>query len=451
MNIRRNMAWNVAEVIASTIMIFVLYKVIVAQLGVEALGVWALVLAATSIGRFVDVGMTGGLSRYVAGVGAGAAGPGEVRAYIDTAVLMNSALYGALALGLYWPAWWALGLTLSGAVLAEARSLLPYAIAAFALQNIAAVIVAALTGFHRSYEKSMVMMGTLIIQAIVALSLIGPLGLKGVAIGQIVQYLLLMLAGWLLVMRQSEGHWTLTIPHRFRKTALLDLVGFGVRLQALNVATFLFDPIVKFTFSAIGGVAALGLYELVQRGLLQLRQILLAPTQNLTPLFAAASHRNRADLGRTYQQAVALMIAAAVPAMGAMAVGSPILSLIWLGRVDETFVLYSFIAATGWLVNILGAPAWHLGVGTGRLRWNIAGALLSSAGGLVLGYGLGRLFGPTGVLVGAMIAVAGGGLLTWVMNAQGLGLPMLPSAPVWRHLSGQAIEGGRRLLRGRAS
>lgn len=451
MNIRRNMAWNIAEVIASTIMIFVLYKVIVARLGVESLGVWALVLAATSIGRFVDVGMTGGLSRYVAGVGAGSAGPGEVRAYIDTAVLMNAALYGALALALYWPAWWALGLTLSGAVLAEARSLLPYAIAAFALQNIAAVIVAALTGFHRSYEKSMVMMGTLVVQAIVALSLIGPMGLKGVAIGQIVQYLLLMLAGWLLVMRQAEGRWALTVPHRFRKPALLDLIGFGVRLQALNIATFLFDPIVKFTFSAIGGVAALGLYELVQRGLLQLRQILLAPTQNLTPLFAAASHRNRADLGRTYQQAVALMIAAAVPAMGAMAIGSPILSLIWLGRVDNTFVLYSFIAATGWLVNILGAPAWHLGVGTGHLRWNIAGALLSSAGGLVLGYGLGRLFGPTGVLVGAMIAIGVGGLLTWVMNVRSLGLPMLPSTPVWRQLSGQAIESGRRLLRVRAS
>lgn len=448
MNIKRNMAWNIAEVIASTVMIFVLYKVIVARLGVEALGVWALVLAATSIGRFVDVGMTGGLSRYVAGLGAGENRAGEVRAYIDTAVVMNAALYGVLALALYWPAWGALGLTLSGPVLIEARALLPYAIAAFALQNVAAVIVAALTGFHRSYEKSMVMMGTLVIQAIVALTLIGPLGLKGVALGQIAQYLLMMLVGWLLVLRQAEGRWTLAAPHRVRRTALRELVGFGVRLQALNIATFVFDPIVKFVFSAIGGLAALGMYELVQRGLLQLRQILLAPTQNLTPLFAAAGHRETGDLGRLYQQATAVMMAAAVPAMAAMAVGSPILSLIWLGRVEPQFVLYSFIAAGGWLVNILGAPAWHLGVGTGRLRWNIAGGLLSSLAALGLGYGLGRMFGDTGVLVGAMIAIGAGGLLTWSMNARSLGLPMLPAAAVWGRLFEQAGQVARRLIRG---
>lgn len=450
--LKRNAVWNVLEVLVSTAVLFVMLRLIIAELGVEALGIWSLVLASISVGRFADLGVTGGVGRYVATLTAKGASPDDVRAYIDTALILNIGLYGALAAALYWPAWWGLGLTLEGPQLAEARALLPYAIGSFALQAIASVVVAALIGFHRSDLKSIVMMGGLVVQALFAVALIGAMGLQGVAAGQVAQYLVLLVVGWALVVRLAGGDWAQALPNRLRKTAFKDLVGFGMRMQTLNVANFTFDPIVKFTFAAIGGVAALGIYDLMLRGLLQVRQIILAPTQNLTPLLAAAHHEGAPALRRAYEQPLALLIAAAAPVMALIVVGSPILSLIWLGRVDQDFVVYSLIGSVGWLVNMIAVPAWHLGVATGRLRWNIAGAALTSGGALMLSYSLGLALGGLGVVIGAMAALTAGAMLTWVMNTRYSGLPVLPEPAVWIRLRRQVTEQlGKMRFRKRAS
>lgn len=447
MNIKRNVAWNLAEAVLTALMVFVLYKIIVASLGVEALGIWALVLAATSIGRFGDLGVAGGLGRYVATLVADKADGREVRRYIDTAVLLNGILYGVLAVALYWPAHWALGLTLKGTVLVEARTLLPYAIAAFALQNIVSVITAALVGFHLSYQKSVITVATLVVQAVVSVLLIDRLGLRGVAIGQLVQYGLSAAVAWALVVRAADDRWSLSPPHRLSRRALKDLVAFGVRLQALNMSAFIFDPLVKFVFAALGGVAALGLYELAQRGMLQVRQVLLAPSQNLTPLMAAAHRNGDGAMRNIYERSLGVLMLAGTGAMTAMAVGSPILSLIWLGRIEPLFVIYSCIIAGGWLCNILSVPAWHLGIATGQLRGNIAGSVVASLGALIITWLLGSMIADMGVVIGATVSIGAGGLVTWRMNSSALGLPFFPGEITWRALADKADAATERLQR----
>jgi O-antigen/teichoic acid export membrane protein len=66
LNLRRNSLYAVGEVVVSGLSLFLLYKKVVNTLGVEALGVWTLVLATTSLGRFADIGAASGLSRFVA-------------------------------------------------------------------------------------------------------------------------------------------------------------------------------------------------------------------------------------------------------------------------------------------------------------------------------------------------------------------------------------------------
>ena len=59
----RNATWAVGEVVISGLVLFLLYRIVVATLGVEALGVWSLVMATTSLARFADLGAAAGLAR----------------------------------------------------------------------------------------------------------------------------------------------------------------------------------------------------------------------------------------------------------------------------------------------------------------------------------------------------------------------------------------------------
>jgi O-antigen/teichoic acid export membrane protein len=355
--------------------------------------------------------------------------------------LTNTAFYLVLGLVLYWPAWWGLGLSIHGPNLEQARALLPFAIGSFVLQNIANVLTAALVGFHRSYQKSMLTLVTLMAQAGVALAAVKTLGLRGVALAQIVQYVLLTCGGWFLVVR-AAGVDGLALPWRIRMAPLRELMGFGLRLQALNIASFLFEPFTKFAFSSLGGLSALGMYELASRGILQVRQLVVAPGQNLPPLFAAAYERDTAEMQKIYESALTLMAVASGISMLGMAVGSPLISLVWLHHVDSLFVTFSCILASGWFLNTLSAPGYFLGIGTGRLKWNIVGGLISTLGSPGLAWLLSKPLGGVGVATAAMAATGCGALLTWLMNCRSLGVPVMPSHYAWTRLLARIAGAG---------
>lgn len=446
--IGRNAAWNVVESLATSLVLFVLYKLILASLGLSALGIWSLVLATTSLARIADLGAAGGLGRYIALCATAENSERNALRYLETAFLTNALFYGGLSALVYWPAWYALGFATHGSATQEARALLPYAIGSFALMNVANVATAALIGLHKSYQKSIIAIFTMAIQAIVAALLVGKLGLRAVALGQVAQYSFVALIGWVLAVRHIEGEWRFHVPHRLDRPALRELVGFGLRLQLLNIAAFPFEPLTKFVFSSVGGLPALGLYELASRGFLQVRQLVVAPSQNLTPLFAAQHQMGGSGLEELYEKATTAMVLAGCLAMGGLAVGAPLISLVWLGRVDPMFVVYSLILACGWFINIASTPGYFLGVGTGKLRWNLLGAAISTLSAGLLGILLGLMIGPAGIAVGAMVGIGAGGIVTWSLNCRELRFRMLPKAEAWHGLR-ETIRVNGQILTGR--
>lgn len=424
--LRGNAVWNIAEVLLSSLVLFVVYKAILHHLGVGAMGIWALVVSATAVGRVADVGMAGGLGRFVALSIARNDPKDRVLVYVETALLTNAALYLVLAAAIYWPAWWALGLATHGDNLIAARQLLPFAIGAFVTQNLSTVTTAALVGQHRSGLKSRLALLTLALQCTAALALVRTHGLAGLAMAQISQYVLLTILGWVLVVRHArEGAW-FKLPSRLDRESLRDLMGFGLKMQGLMLASFMFEPATKFVLSGTLGVSALGLYELVSRGILQARAILMAPSQNLTPSFTAELHTNPQGLKALYDRAVVLMSSTGVLAMGAMAAGSPLISWIWLGRLDVMFVVLSCIVAAGWLFNIVAVPGYYLGIASGRLRWNILGGALTAVAAPLAAYLLAGA-GPAGAVLGIMIGVGSGAVLTAMMNCRDNAVPVAPS------------------------
>lgn len=410
---RRNSAWNIAEVLINSVAIFVLYKLIAQRLGVGALGVWSLVLAATSLGRLADAGISSGLSRYVAISRAREDDVDGVRtlAYVETGLMANLILYVGLAIILYLPAWWGLSFAVGGAALVEARALLPYAVAAFVIANASAVLTAALVGLHRSDLKSKLTLFSVAVQLLVSLFAINRAGLAALAIAQLVQFGLVAVLGWMATLRLVGRPMLGRLPYRIGRAELRDLFGFGIRLQAVNVSGIAFEPAVKFVVARAAGVEMLGLFEMAWRFITSMRQVLVAPTQNLLPVFATLD--DPATLKLTYERAFTLLSVATVLVMTAAVAGSPVLIWLWLGTLDWRFVITVALLAPGWILNIASVPAFTLGIARGYLTGNIVSnvLLLMIAPPLILlaapsiGYAAAGLGASIALAIGAVVAI----------------------------------------------
>lgn len=415
-NLRRNAVWAVAEAVASGLILFLLYKLVVMRLGLEALGIWSLVLATTSLVRFADAGASSGLGRFVA-ISSGKGDHAATLSYFDTAILTNLGLYAAVALAFYFPAYNGLAWAVSeDAALGTARDLLPYALVSLTLGNLSAAVGATLVGLQRSDLKSMVVVVGLFGQLAAALSLVPSHGLMGLAWAQLIQNACSIVAGLALVHFSISGRVGIRVPASWSGETFRALVGFGVKLQLAAIISLLYDPATKFVMSALGGLEALGLFELANRLVFQVRLLVAAPIQTLMPAFAHLDGLASERLGDLYRQAMALTLALGTPLMVGSAVVSPLVSWIWIGQFDRLFVAFVTLLCIGWLFNLVGAPAYLLGIGTGRLWWNISGHLVTSVGGPLLGVVLGKAFGPVGVVIGAASALALGSLLTMIMN-----------------------------------
>jgi O-antigen/teichoic acid export membrane protein len=425
LNLRRNSLYAVGEVVVSGLTLFFLYKKVVSALGVEALGVWSLVLATTSLGRLVDVGAASGLSRFVAAAKARNNASREL-IFVQTAVITNAALYLGIALVLWVPAYFGLSWVMKGAALSSGRALLPFSLASFVLMGTTSATTGAIVGQHRSDQKSLLMVSGLVVQLLVALAFVRDHGLPALAWAQIAQYAVIFVAGWFLVVRNHFGSWTLRLPLVWRKDAFRELTGFGIKLQAVSIVGMTYDPLVKFLMSSMGGLAAVGFLEMAQRLIMQLRQIIVTPSLPLVPVFAHLLESEPRRLEALYQKALRISIILGVPLMASVALASPIISLIWLGHAERIFIMFLIVFSMGWLVNLIAAPGYLLGIGVGYVRWNLYGACLTAGGICLLGGILGHFLGSLGVALASSGMLAFGSALTMIMNCRALNIRALP-------------------------
>lgn len=431
---RRNAAWAIAEVAASALVLFFLYRVIVGQLGVKALGIWSLVLATTSLGRLADLGTAAGLGRFVAIAGARQEKDKTV-VYVETAIVTNLLLYSAIALALWAPAFYALSLTTSGEVLATARALLPFSLLSFVLIGVASATTGAIVGQQRSDQKSIIVIAGLVLQFLASVALLPYGGLRALAWAQIAQYALVICLGWMLFLRNHRGSWTFRLPHRWHRGVFRELIGFGAKLQAATIISFLLDPTVKFLMTTYGGLEALGFFEMAQRLVLQVRQIIVMPNQVLMPGFVHLMETQPQRVEPLYHRAMTLSLVGGFALLGSVALASPIICYLWTGHVTAIFVHFTVILAASWLANLIAAPAYLLGVASGRIGWNLWGTLISLTGTLVAGMLFGRLFGAIGIAVCAGSMLALGSLFSMYRNCYMLGLHPFPGTRDFRLLA----------------
>lgn len=424
-DLKRNAVWSIAEIVISGISLFLLYKYVVSFLGLKALGIWSLVLASTSLVRFADLGAAAGLGRFVA-LALTKNDRTSARDFVETSLLANLYIYIFASALFAVPLWKGLYFLIPSDSVTQARALLPYALASFTLLNTNAVTLSALVGIQRTDIKCKIVILSLVVQIVVVLVLVPFVGLVGMGMGQIAQYAVSMALSWLAFRSLLGPSIVPVLPRRFSRSAFSQLFTFGIKLQLMNLISFVFEPLTKFVVSAVCGLQILGIFEMTYRLVLQTRHLIVAPMQQLVPAFVHFDAVNPSETARLYSRALVEATLMGTPIFLMVGIASPAISWIWIGAYNPTFVIFTSLLCLGWLASALSTPAYLLGISCGRVRWNITGHLITSVSGPALGYLFGTWFGSNALVLAISVHLVAGSVCIMLLNCASSGIRPFP-------------------------
>lgn len=412
LNLRKNVSFALGEFVLNMALLFFSYRLIILQGGLEAVGVWATLFAWTNLIRLGDAGVAVAAARFLA-LWDITKEPERIRAYGETALLTNVVQFGLLTLIGYYAISPFVGSIVGEAHAAEALAILPFMMFGFFLLNVSGTVLGILQGLHLGYRRSQLSVLGSSIQLAAVFALVPTHGLLGLALAQILQHAIIVFIGWSMARRLMGSRY---IPTRFDWLAFLGMLGYSLKAQVVNIANGLVEPVSKILVGHFGGMATQGLFELAYKTVLLPRNLIGTGVTAMIPAMTALFQEDRAELRRLYSRAFHVSAWSMGVAALTLIVLAPIPSWLWLGRVDESYWLYISLLAGGFFLNVLGLPAYVIGMVSGYMRNNIIVTLGALGALLVVGYVLGLRFGSDGAVISSAGTIGLLGVIIMFLN-----------------------------------
>lgn len=405
--ITSNVIATVTQVLISGVVFFVLYRYLYGRLGVEQIGVWSLVLAATSISRIGDLGLSAGVVRFVAQ----ALGRGDAQRaadVVETVTLTLGAFMVVLLVVCYPLFVLALNYFVPARGVPMALSILPYALISLWTMVVVSVISGGLDGCMRMDLRSLLMGLSHLVYFVLAVLLVPKYGLEGVAVAQLLQSIGLVILMWWLLRRQLKE--VPLIPLHWNFPVLKEMIGYGVNFQIITVTNMLFDPVVKALMSKFGGLEALGYYEMANKLILQGRAIIIEASRVMVPAIAASQVHDAAKAKQLFITSYHMTFYVSVLFYGLLGISITTISMLWLGHYQATFIQYALLLNLAWFANTLIGPAYFSNLGSGKLRPNMLSHAIMGLWSLIFGVVLGLNYGGVGVVIGTITGLLVGSM-----------------------------------------
>lgn len=421
-----NVIMSIIQVVLNGAILLILYRFLLNTIGVERLGIWAVVLSTTSVVSVANSGFSGSAVKFVAKYRA--RGQDEtVSRLIQTAAISIGIILGFILLAVYPFANWLLSLVISTVNLGDALSILPYALLSLWITSIASVFQSSLDGYQRIDIRSMLLISSSLCYLFLCFLLVPFYALVGLAYAQVIQAIILLVGSWFLLKRSV---CTLPIlPLTWDLKLFREMVVYGVNFQVVSISQMFYDPITKALLTKFGGLAMTGYYEMARGMVYQLRALLVSAAQVLIPTIADLQEKNPKIIQKVYIDSYRLLFYISVPFFSLVIILTPIISQLWIGRYEDVFVHFSILLSVGWLISTLSVPASYALLGIGKLQWytlaNVTIAVLNFGLGLLLGY----IYGGTAVVVAWVFSVSAGSLMVPIYYHYSYKIPMLTLLP----------------------
>lgn len=399
---------SVTQVVTVSAILFVLYRFLLRTIGIKELGIWSVVLSTTSIAGIANFGLSGSVVKFVAKYIA--RGEDKAVARVIQTALISIGVFGGLILLIAYPfADWVLGLVIPSESLEKALSILPYAIMSLWIVIISAVLQSGLDGYQRIDIRSTILTVAALFHLILAFILVPGYGLMGLAYARVIQTIAMLVGNWFMLRRLIP---TLPVfPYQWNRKLFREMIGYGINFQIISITQMLCEPITKTLLAKFGGLSMAGFYEMSSRMLLQFRALLVSANQVLVPAIADLQERSPNFIQNIYKDNYRLILYIALPFYSIIIAGTPLISEIWIGRYESTFVIFSVLLSVSLFINTLSVPAYFSYLGIGKLKWNTLGHTITAIMNAILGFMAGHIFGGMGVVIAWIISSIAGSLM----------------------------------------
>ena len=421
-----NATSSVIQILITSVTLFLLYKYLLRAIGPENLGIWSLVLATTSIAQLANLGITGSIVKYVAKYRA-IGQDNKLSLLIQTSIITIATFFLLLMVVVYPLADYYLRLTIRGASYYAAHSILPYALVAFWIMMVTGIYQAGLYGCQMITHRNLILAGESVSFLVICMFLAPLYGLIGLAYARVIQNVITLFVTW-CVLKRSVPALPL-IPFRWEKSLFKEMVSYSVNLQLISIVVMLCDPVTKGLLSRYVSISMVGYYEMANRMVQQVRSIIVNANQVLVPAFAHLKELEPEKIQTMYLNSYRLLFFVAVPTFSILAVSSPFISQIWVGKYENAFVYSAIILSIGWLLNTLCVPAYFASLGTGELKWNLISHVVMGLSNLGIGIAAGISFSGLGVVGAWALSLALGGIILIIAYHVINGLPMKELLP----------------------
>lgn len=405
--LKKNVGSAVLSFATNMALVFVSYRLVIKQGGVGELGLWSTLMAWIYMIRLGDVGMASAISRFVA-MRSVEDEAQKIRNYVDTGLIFNVILFSLLSIGGYWLMLMEMDRIVSVDVLPKAVSVLPLMMAGFFLTNVSGLMLGTLQGLHWGYIASRLSTLGTILQLIVVVVLVPRLGLIGLAWGVVVQHAAMVLAGWGFIrVKMAMGPW---LPMCWSSEANREMLSYSLKVQAVNLTNGVFEPISKILISRFGSMEHQGLYELAYKTVALPRNAVMSGAQATLPATTGLLHSDPAAARNLYKKVLKIVMRSSASVLSIVICVAPLVSYLWMGEIKNVYWIFVICLALGFIVNTIGAPAYNLGLASGKIKNNFYAAGFSVISMATLGMILGYAFGAQGVGVAVGVSLGVGGI-----------------------------------------
>ena len=409
--ILKNAGMSVTQIIVNGAILFFLYKFLLKALGSEQLGIWSLVLATTSVMNVANFGLSGSVVKFVAKYLA--RGEKNIVSRVIQTASISVGLFIALVLLIAYPVIrWILGLVVTSEYLPSAHIILPYSLFSLWFMSMTGIFQSGLDGHQRIDLRNYLSTAGALLYLILSLIFVPNYGLKGVAYAQVTQSIFILISSWLLLKRLLPELGV--IPFKWDRNIFKEIIGYGINFQIISVTTMFYDPITKALLSKFGGLSSVAYYEMANKMVQQFRALIVSANQVLVPAIADLQEKTSEKIRDVYLTSYQLLFYLALPLYSLIIISLPIISEIWIGHYEESFVMFGTLLGIGWFLNTLNAPAYFAYLGTGELKWNVISHISIGVLNAVLGFVLGILSDGIGVVIAWITALSLGSSIIYL-------------------------------------
>jgi len=152
---------------------------------------------------------------------------------------------------------------------------------------------------------------------------------------------------------------------------------------------------------------------------LQLRSLIITSSQVVVPAIAGMTEVGALNIKNAYKQLFEVMSMSSIILITYISAFAVYISIVWIGRPENDFIIALLLVCAGWFFNIISAPAFFVNLATGHLKWNLVSQLGIGVLNCIFCFVLGITFGEFFIIAGSSLAlIVSGSILIYFFNKQ---------------------------------